>query len=67
MLPSLAGLDEATAEAKLKDLGPRSTTATVTAGRLPAPQVLATDPAAGTVVAQDAPATLWFAIKPVLR
>ncbi len=28
---------------------------------------LATDPAAGTVVSLDAPVTLWFAIRPVVR
>ncbi|MFB8166356.1 PASTA domain-containing protein [Kitasatospora purpeofusca] len=50
VLPALAGLDRAAAEARLKDLGLRSTAATVAAGRLPALQVLATDPAAGTEV-----------------
>ncbi len=58
VLPSLAGLDEATAEAELKDLGLRSTAATVTAGRLPALQVLATDPAAGTEVPAGATVVL---------
>ncbi|WP_078896963.1 PASTA domain-containing protein [Streptomyces sp. NRRL S-495] len=58
VLPPLAGLDRATAEAKLKDLGLRSTAATVTAGRLPALQVLATDPAAGTEVPAGATVVL---------
>ncbi|MEK2490242.1 PASTA domain-containing protein [Kitasatospora purpeofusca] len=58
VLPPLAGLDEATAEAKLKDLGLRSTAATATVGRLPALQVLATDPAAGTEVPAGATVVL---------
>ncbi|MFB8236978.1 PASTA domain-containing protein [Kitasatospora purpeofusca] len=58
VLPPLAGLDRATAEAKLKDLGLRSTAATVTAGRLPALQVLATDPAAGAEVPAGATVVL---------
>ncbi|MFC5664845.1 PASTA domain-containing protein [Kitasatospora misakiensis] len=50
VLPPLAGLGQADAEAKLKALGLRSTARTVTAGRLPALQVLATEPAAGAEV-----------------
>ncbi|WP_405008066.1 PASTA domain-containing protein [Kitasatospora purpeofusca] len=61
------GLGRATAEAELKGLGLRSTAATVTTGRLPALQILATDPAAGTVVSLDAPVTLRFATRPVIR
>ncbi len=58
VLPPLAGLDRATAEAELKGLGLRSTAATVTAGRLPALQVIATDPATGTEVPAGATVVL---------
>ncbi len=58
VLPPLAGLGQAAAEAKLKDLGLRSTARTVTAGRLPALEVLATEPAAGSEVPEGASVVL---------
>ncbi|MFJ4096148.1 PASTA domain-containing protein [Kitasatospora sp. NPDC089913] len=49
-VPALAGLDRTTAEAELNGLGLRSTTTVVAIGRVPARQVLGSEPSAGTEV-----------------
>ncbi|WP_327075084.1 PASTA domain-containing protein [Kitasatospora purpeofusca] len=67
-VPAVAGLTRADAEQLLRDL--HFTKVTVFSeqdGTKPLNQALRTDPAAGTVVALDAPVTLWFATRPVLR